>query len=218
MTWRTIGAWTGLVAVAAVGAVAITSRPADAADHTEPPRVGTEGDAAADIADFYAWHRDVGGSTKLVLAITFAGLAAPGEAATYDPDVLYGVHIDNDGDAESDVDLWVRFGQDGAGEWGVQLVGAPGLDGPLEGAVESEIEEGDVKVFAGLRDDPFFFDLDGFTTTLSTGDLAFDSTNDTFAGANVTAIVIELDADGVLAEGETALQTWATTARIGGGA
>lgn len=218
MTWRTTAAWTGIVGAVAVGATVIASRPADAADHTEPPRIGTDGDAAADIADYYAWHRDDDGTTRLVLALTFAGLASPGEDAIYDEDVLYGMHIDNDGDAESDHDLWVRFGRDGDGEWGVQLSGVPGHDGPIEGAVESTVDEDGVMVYAGLRDDPFFFDLDGFMTTLSTGDLAFDSTNDTFAGANTTVVVVELNADAVLASGETTLQTWATTARSGGGA
>ena len=47
-----------------------------AADHAEAP--GSGADPAADIADFYAWHTDEG---KLVIAVTFAGLGAPGDEA-----------------------------------------------------------------------------------------------------------------------------------------
>ena len=48
--------------------------------------------------------------------------------------------------------------------------------------------------------------------TLMSGTLMFDSTNDTFAGLNVTAIVVEMDAAAAAGNGTT-LQTWTTTGR-----
>ncbi|MEO0600567.1 MAG: DUF4331 family protein [Myxococcota bacterium] len=177
-----------------------------AADHTEAP--GAAADPAADIADFYAW---VDGG-RLTSVITFAGLTAAGGAPTYDADVLYTIHVDNDGDNVSDVDVLVRFGQNAAGDWGVQASGLPGASGPLEGAVETTLTGESFELYAGLRDDPFFFDLAGYSDTLSTGTLSFDSTRDSFAGTNVTAIVLEGPADAWL-DGGTSLNVWTTTAR-----
>ncbi|NJK33270.1 MAG: DUF4331 domain-containing protein [Deltaproteobacteria bacterium] len=183
-----------------------------AADHIEAP--GTQNDTPGDITDFYAWHTD---DNKLVAVIDFDGLKEAGTATgTYDPDMLYGVHIDSDGDNVADIDVWVRFGQNGEGEWGMQVTNLPGAgEDPVVGPVETEIDAGNgLRVFAGLRDDPFFFDLDGYLETLMSGTLSFDSANDSFAGTNVTSIVLEMDAT-MAAGGGTTLQTWATSARRG---
>ena len=67
-------------------------------------------------------------------------------------------------------------------------------------------------VYAGSREDPFFFDLDGFLATKMTETVSFDSANDSFAGLNVTAIVIEMDS-AAAAGGGTTLQAWVTTGR-----
>jgi len=185
------------------------SSTAFAADHAEAPTAAA--DPAADIADLYAWFD----GTDVRFALTFAGLGAPGAAATYDADMLYQIHIDNDGDTMADHSIEVRFGQNDAGEWGVQASGVPGADAPISGPVEVAAGSGGPRVWAGLREDPFFFDLTGFNETLSTGTVAFDSTRDDLAGTNVTAIVIEAaraDLDG----GTDTINVWATTSRIGG--
>jgi hypothetical protein len=89
----------------------------------------------------------------------------------------------------------------------------PGASGPVIGPVEKKIDGGlNARVYAGLRDDPFFFDLEGFRNTLATGTLSFDGSRDTFAGSNCTAIVLEMDLAAAQAGGAT-LQLWATTAR-----
>lgn len=180
-----------------------------AADHAEAP--GTMADPAADITDLYAWVPE---EDTLVVALDFAGLQEPGSTGTYDPDVLYGIHIDYDEDNEADVDIWVRFGQNALGEWGVQVVDFPGQFDPVEGPVDTIIDVGNGKVFAGPRDDPFFFDLDGYQATLMTGTLMFDSTHDTFAGTNVTSIVLEMSVNAATrGTGFETLRIWATTAR-----
>ena len=68
---------------------------------------------------------------------------------------------------------------------------------------------------AGLFDDPFFFDLQGFRETTSTGTLSFDNTRDFFAGQNVSAVVIEIPTSRI-ANGTNPVDIWATTARFGG--
>ncbi|MEE2828949.1 MAG: DUF4331 family protein [Myxococcota bacterium] len=196
------------VGAAALGLALLTGLNAQAADHAEAP--ASAADPAADIADLYAWHTDSG---TLVTSLTFAGLGAPGDAAVYDEDVLYGIHIDNDGDNESDIDIWARFGQDSQGNWGVQVSGLPGAGAPVSSAVETVTSVAGGSLFAGLRDDPFFFDLAGFNETVSTGDVSFDSTRDSLAGTNVTAIVLEMDLGAVVVDGNN-LRLWATSGRI----
>jgi hypothetical protein len=168
-------------------------------------------DPAADIADHYMWHTEDG---KLVAVMTFAGFAEAGDPATYDLDVLYGFHIDNNNDNVADIDIWCRFGTNGAmDEYGIQCLDIPGAAAAVEGPVETNIDGGGgIMVYAGSREDPFFFDLDGFLATKMTETISFDSMNDSFAGLNVTAIVIEMDA-AMAAGGGSTLQAWVTTGR-----
>lgn len=200
---------------AALGAAwFVNGQDARAADHNDPPaRVGNAVDAA-DIADLYAWHSDDDGT--LTIAMTFAGPTMPADdqTGTYDADVLYGIHIDNSGDNTANSDIWVRFAQNDLGDWGVQLLGVPGEAGPVVGPVETEIDaDNGAKVFTGLRDDPFFFDLEGFQNTVMTGDLSFMSSRDSFAGQNVTTVVLEVPLAAALGGG-TDLSIWATSSRI----
>lgn len=197
------------VAVAVAALLALLGLGVLAADHAEAP--GTRADPEADIADLYAWHD----GDKLVAVLTYAGLQAPaaGQQGSYDADVLYGVHLDRDSDQSADVDVWIRFGQNSEGAWGVRVENLPGATGPVVGAVDQMIDAGtNASVYAGLRDDPFFFDLDGFRQTLDTGTLAFDAQRDSFAGLNVTAIVLEMDLAAATGDSES-LQLWATTGR-----
>jgi hypothetical protein len=180
-----------------------------AADHAEAP--GAQADPAADLADFYAWNTDDG---KIVGIVTVGGLGPSEGGALYDTDLLYGIHIDNTYEGESDVDVWIRFGQTEDGAYGVQVLNLPGGEPVVEGAVETLLDGGnDLRVWAGLRDDPFFFDQQGFLETLDTGTIAFSSKRDSVAGLSVTAIVVEMAA-GSLANDNHDLSIWATTARI----
>lgn len=181
-----------------------------AADHRESPLA--TGDPAADIADVYAWHD--GG--KLFTVVTYDGIKTPasGQTGTFDPDVLYTVNIDNDGDHEADIAVLARYATAPSGKTFVVVLDLPGSGGPVIGPVERVVRRGDARVFAGFRDDPFFFDLQGFRQTLMTGTLAFDGTRDTFAGTNATALVFEMDLAAAL-DGGSSLEIWATTARAG---
>ena len=195
------------LAICCLGLLVVSSDGVQAADHNEAP--GTMVDHAADLADFYAWHTD----TTLVAAVTFAGLSLGGEPATYDPDVKYSIHIDHDGDNTSDIDIECCFGESAGGSWYVNCENVPGVDGGrVWGPVDTTIDADGTLVFAGSREDPFFMDFDGFVDTLATDMVSFNPMNDTFAGTNVTAIVLEMDRDAA-ANGGTTLQAWATTER-----
>jgi hypothetical protein len=186
------------------------------ADHLDPPArtdpaVDSTPDRPADIADLYAWHT----STSVILALTFAGPQATNLPATYDRNVDYAINISNKAPrTTTDIPIQVRFGQDGANQNGVQVSGLPGVTGVISGPVETNLSKDGVSVRAGLFDDPFFFDLQGFRDTTRTGTLMFNKNRDFFAGQNLTAVVIEIPKDRI--DQGALVDIWAATSRFGG--
>lgn len=222
--------------------LAVASFAVFGADHAESP--GADADPAADIADVFVFASPESPS-KLVGSITFGGRPAPRsriDGSFYcDRNVLYTFNIDRadaagNFDSNPDVRVLVRFGQNGIGACGVQFENVPGAGGTFSGPIERPLtaNSGGLRGFAGLRNDPFFFDAEGFTTLLNTfggagqsGDVvtAFRLTGgqprrDSFANRNVSAIVFEMDLDAVAprAAGGTRpkIRVWATTGRIAG--
>ena len=187
-----------------------------AADHLDPPArtdpaVDSTPDKAADIADVYMWHTD----TDVVIAVTFAGPSSATLPATYDRDVLFTINISNAGlPTDPEIQVRFRFGQDANGNWGIQLTGLPDAPDPLVGAVEQTLTRNGMLIRAGLYDDPFFFDLQGFRDTKSTGNLSIRNDRNFFAGLNDTAIVLQFPIP--LVKGTAPLNVWVTTARFGG--
>lgn len=207
----------GGVGALALGALLLVpGQLALSADHTDPPMRTdpavnmTSADRAADIADIYAWHD----STNVYFALTFAGPNLPPSAAVYDRDVLYTINVSTAAPAStSEVSIPIRFAPGtGANEFGVQVANIPGT-GTISGPVETILTRDGVSVFAGLRDDPFFFDSQGFRTTRDTGAIAFSNTRDAFAARNVTAVVLSIPRSR-FGTGNGALDVWATGARI----
>lgn len=82
-------------------------------------------------------------------------------------------------------------------------------------------EAGPISVFAGPREDPFFFDQVGFerfmadfnsqTTTSAVPHFNLFTGVDSFLGSNINAIVVEFPISLVLPTGETKLAAWAVT-------
>lgn len=227
---RTIALGVGLATAAAAVAVAVTAGPAPkaglAADHLDAPGATSPGgDAALDISDIYAF-RAQGGKSVLVLNVN--GFTPPGEQALFASGapsvaktkrVAYTLRIDNDGDAVSDVNLRARFGR--ANARGVQRLtltrnGKRVLKGRSSALGRKRINRSHgYSVFAGMRDDPFFFDLDGFVNILSNepGESFIGCTEprtDRFAGTNVSSIVISVPPGKLTDEGST-IGVWGTT-------
>lgn len=188
------------VATSLVATCMLTMPVVQAADHQEAP--GTQAQVVADIGDYYAWHE----GDNLNLILTFGTFAAAGAPASYDSDILYAMHFDTTADGVSDLDLYARFAQDNTGAWGVQVSGEGIVT--LEGAVETVLTDGAMSAWAGLADDPFFFDQSGFQDTIATGTLSFDPMSDDVKGLNVTAVAIQIPAT-TIPSGQ--FQTWATT-------
>ena len=203
----------GLAAAAALFAPGIGVL---SADHLDPPArtdpaVDSTPDRPADIADIYAWHTD----TSVVLALTFAGPQATDKPATYDRDVDYEINISNQAPrTTTDIPIHIRFGQAGPNQYGVQVTGLPGVTGAISGPVETNLVKDGVTVRAGLFDDPFFFDLQGFKDTRSSGTLMFNNKRDFFAGQNLTAVVIELPKSRI--DKGSLVDIWTATSRFGG--
>ena len=224
----------------AVGA-ALLSLVVLSADHAESP--GADADAAADLADVFIFPSPEV-STRLVAAITFGGRPAPRsriDGSFYcDPAVLYTFFIDRadaagNFDSIPDLQIYARFGRNSAGQCGLQLENVPGAGGTFSSRIEEVFaSSGGVRAFAGLRNDPFFFDAEGLTALLGTfatpgqnGDLvsAFRlggtaARRDSFAFRNVSAIVFEMDLDAVAPRSGSGvrpkLRVWGTTSRLAG--
>ena len=189
-----------------------------AADHFDPPSrtdplVDATPDLPADIADVYAWHA----SGRLNLAVTFAGPNVNTRPANYDRNVLYKLQISTAApDDTPEIVIRVRFGP-GANpnEFGVRFEGVPGVTGTIEGPVETTLSKDGVLARAGLFDDPFTFDLQGFREIRPSGQIRFNNTRDFFHLQNDTAFVLSIPQDRV-ANGTGTIRVWGTTGRIGG--
>lgn len=217
-------AFTGAgVAALWLGAIAA---PAMAADHVDAPALkGAAGDHAADITDVFMFRAN----GKLVGAIDISGEEEPFPRVdflpgSYDPKVILQYHIDTNCDGVPDIDVNVRFGTDAAGNIGVQLENLPGAGATLVAGPINTVNTtpSGLKFYAGYRDDPFFFDFDGFTalqaslgdpTKPPTGMIPFSSARDAFGHRNLTAVVFEMDL-AAASKGSTKICAWSSTGRL----
>jgi hypothetical protein len=211
-----------LVAAAALG----VNRWVGASDHRDSALLTT--DKAADIADVYTF-RSPATSSNTVLAMTVSGFIPPAEAGTtyFDPNVLYQWKIDNNGDAVEDLVIQAYV----TGSSSNQMIhfrgpAAPAMTGatnqilPGNDAVTVQLSGtgaptvatgGGLTVFAGPRDDPFFFDLVRFREIIGGMQTSFRNPGvDTFAGTNVLALVVELPSSML---GAASVGVWGTTNR-----
>lgn len=169
-----------------------------AADHLDGAAVSANG--AADINDLYVFQGSDPANTVLSFDVNPAAGVISG--TTFDPGIEYVINVDTDGDAVEDVVYSITFAAEAGGTqaYTVTKDGAPYATGVT--GTNSTIATGG-QVFAGLVDDPFYFDLDGFKTfkaSILDPDAAVDASlicdNDPdvnfFAGFNASAIVLEV--------------------------
>jgi hypothetical protein len=208
----------GAVLVAGGSALLVSGGLGRAADHFDPPGrtdplVDTTPDLPADIADVYAWHS----GDMLNLAVTFAGPNVNTAPAFYDRDVLYKVSVSTaPPDDTPEAVIRVRFAPGArANEYGVRFEGVPGVTGTIDGPVETTLSKDGVLARAGLFDDPFTFDLQGFREIRPTGQIRFNNTRDFFHQQNDTAFVLSIP-KARFGGGTGTVRVWANTGRIGG--
>ncbi len=148
----------------------------------------------------------------MVFVANSQGLLSPSAAAAarFDENTLLEFNIDNNGDNVEDLLIQCKY--DAATN--KMLVYGPinpsesGTRSKLEGNVTAEVAvtaygssaspligtgTTGVKVFAGPRDDPFYFDLNQYKKILAGQATGFSNPGtDTFAGTNVLSIVVEV--------------------------
>jgi len=179
----------GLLAVAAVATVAAI--PAVSADHLDAP--STKKDGRTDINDVYVFHPGASQNLKrTVLAVTVNPAAGVISGTTFRPNARYELLIDNNGDARPDITIRTQFSavDDGEQEYTVRRIKGDDSKVIARGETnEVETEDG-VKAFAGLRDDPFFFDLAAFNAgaAFCPGGVGTDF----FLGLNTSVIAVEV--------------------------
>lgn len=170
-----------------------------AADHLDGPAVSANG--AIDINDLYVFEGSDPGNT--VLTMTLNPAAGNISGTTFDAGAEYRLLVDTDADAVEDITFTFDFDEvaDGEQAFTVSRDGTEIASGMTNDP--ASIGTGGT-AWAGLVDDPFFFDLEGFqqlkSTLLEAGtledaiSLICDTDPDTnfFAGFDSSAIVLEL--------------------------
>jgi hypothetical protein len=195
------------------------------ADHGDAPALA--GDQGADLADVYSFL-DPNDNSKIVFITTVRGFIVPGEAvnfAIFDPSVKFRLEIENTGDEKPDQFIDISFSERTAdpGPSPNQILQipkpqmatvmlpkgkkftAPVLNPSLSSSAPDQaaavtLNAGGTGVdfFAGETDDPFFFDIPGFSRFVasvrngSPDPSQLNRGRDSFAGYNILAIALRM--------------------------
>lgn len=162
---------------------------AHAADHLDSPKATAE--PAADITDVYAWMN--GDATKLNLVLNVSPMAATG--TQFSDAVLYQIHVNSMsayGQAQQETKILCKFYDVSKLEcW----LGDEYVEGDASATTGLASSSGKLKVFAGLRNDPFFFELDGFKEAVkavvaAAPSLTFDSNGCPSVNASTSGVLV----------------------------
>jgi hypothetical protein len=158
--------------VAALSGTFAITRSSSASDHQDTPEV--ELSPRMDMNDVYAFPG--ASADRIVLVMTTSSPITPAQsgAASFDPNLLYQLKIDNSGDGVEDKVIQVTFSGTGTSQqMTVRGPIAPATTGTMNTVVSSGTSltgtvntnlgnAASVQAFAGIRDDPFFLDLEQF--------------------------------------------------------
>lgn len=192
--------WAGIAICAAV----LTGGIIYAADHLDSPAVSNQ---TTDITDVYVFRGQ--DPNNLVFVGNTQGLLSPSATGTakFDANTLIEFNIDNNNDKVED--LVIQCIYDAASNkmnfYGPIAPSMTGTKSKKEGNVTASVgvtpygsapataTQNGMTVFAGPRDDPFFFDLNQFKAILAGTATGFNNPGvDAFKGTNVMSVVIEL--------------------------
>jgi hypothetical protein len=193
------------VLASVVAAAFITGGILYAADHIDTPAVTNQ---TTDITDLYVFR--AADPANLVFVANSQGLTSPANTANlkFDENTVLEFNIDKNGDNVEDLVIQCKY--DAASNkmqvYGPVAPSATGTKSKLEGTVTAEVAvtaygsaaltgtgTTGIKVFAGPRDDPFFFDLNRYKAILGGTAPGFSNPGtDTFAGTNVLSVVVEV--------------------------
>jgi uncharacterized protein DUF4331 len=204
-----------LALVVAMAVFIAPARRLDAADHGDAPL--TAHDLGADTNDVYLF-RDPNDNSRVIMIMTVHGFIVPGENSNFgifDQTIRYRFELDTNGDAKPEGDIDVRFsprvavgGVPQAQTATISLPNGRTFSAPSTNSsntadvaptpvVTTDSQSG-VMFFAGLTDDPFFFDIPAFgrfNASIRAGAPnpgVFSRGRDTFAGYNTMAIALSI--------------------------
>jgi len=191
-----------------------------ASDHIDAPAVKNQ---TTDITDLYVFNGS--DTNNLVFVANTQGLLAPAStaAAAFDPNTLIQINIDNNGDNVEDEVIQAIYSGTTMNFYGPVKPSMTGIRSKIEGAVTTSVavtpygaapvtagSASGIKVFAGARDDPFFFDLDQYHAILAGKAPGFNNPGkDAFAGTNVMSVVVEVPKKLLNSTGK--INVWLTT-------
>jgi len=211
---------------------------AQAADHLDGPAASA--DPHADITDLFAWMSSDQSKLNLVMDV-FPNASANSQ---FSNSVQYVFHMTANatfGGSSNPVDLICTF--DTTQVISCWLGTQEYLHGDASTPSGITSADGRMRVFAGPRNDPFFFNIHGFHTAVATvrgaaSSLTFDAgcplldsatsaalvsqlshdddggaPHDNFAGMNVLSLAIQLDKTLVAVNGSPLVSVWASTNR-----
>lgn len=180
------------------------------------------------INDLYVFKGS--NSANLVFIGNTQGVLTPAQTATaqFDPNTLIQFNIDNNGDGVEDLVIQAIYKPDGY----MYFYGpvAPTLTGTRSQLQDSILQvrvpvtgygmnattasNNGVIVFAGPRDNPFYFDLNQYNQILAGSATAFNATGtDYYAGTNVMSVVVEVPKSMLNIPASGKLNVWLTTKR-----
>jgi len=223
---RGLGALSALAVTTLILTIGIAPMLTSGADHLDAPSLGSisvnpddslnvsKVRGPLDINDVYIFRGANANRSVLVMTVNPAiNVLGP---TTFQADAEYAFNIDTGSDAVADTRWTVMFGDPdarGMQHYVVKHDGKALASGFTDDAKGRRQWRAGVMAFAGVRSDPFFFDLLGFlgsvkgqgTRTLNDGD-----ESDFFAGLNTLAIVLEVPNASIGGSGAT-IGVWATT-------
>ena len=195
-----------------------------AADHIDAPAVTGKG---SDITDVYAFQSPTNAS-NMVFVVNVQGLLAPSAtaAAAFDTEVMLEINIDNSASKDNIEDLVIQaifeggkvttYGpiapiQKGLTSTLVTTATAVSANISTYGAAPTIGTSNGISIFAGPRDDPFFFDLTQYKKVIAGTATSFNNPgDDSFKGTNVMSLVIEVPKSTL---GAGPINVWATSNR-----
>jgi hypothetical protein len=191
----------------ALALAAASLSPAFAADHRDGPLATS--DPTADINDVYPFINP-NDPSELIVAVTVVPVA--NSNSRFSDVVEYKLHLDN-GANSGTTTFTCTFPDDATRVSCGNATGSLSASGPLNRTNAN----GNLRVWAGLRDDPFFFDLDAFNRTREAISPRFTNPGvNFFAGLNTLSIVLGIKHTALTNAGANpTLKVYSSTNRTG---